>query len=307
LVAPLACRLKAGRSFPAAALASSGAALQTLRTSRPGRRAAANARRSSARLRRLDFISPPQLPATQKTIGCSELDLAGVMDAEMDRSAGPHNGRIWVKGEPGPNSCSSILDDARHRRILLRATESFLSKGYAGTSVEDIAIEASVSKPTIYRIFEDKMGLALAVLQDMSASLERDCRPILDMDGDSEDCLTTFSTKYIQWMQRSVGKAHHYEILRLMIELSSSNPDIAREWREAANRAVVIPLSEYLQRRVDAGDLDDSEDSFLLASQFMGSIFHTSQSIVAENEFNAGEIWIRRKVRLFLRGCLRRP
>lgn len=205
-----------------------------------------------------------------------------------------------------PHSGSSIQDDVRHRRILLRATGSFLSRGYAGTSVEDISIEASVSKPTIYRFFGDKMGLAFAVLQDMATSLERDCRPMLDADGDAEYCLTEFATKYIQWMNRRVSKAHHYEVLRLLIELSSTHPDIAQAWRDAANRAVVGPLSEYIQRRIDAGELDDSEDSFLIASQFMGSIFHSAQSIVSENDFNNGPAWIRRKVRLFLRGCIRR-
>jgi TetR/AcrR family transcriptional repressor of mexJK operon len=210
-----------------------------------------------------------------------------------------------MKVAPYQDSSASILDDVRHRRILLRATESFLAKGYAGTSVEDVAIESGVSKPTIYRLFQDKMGLAMDALRFMSIGLERECRPALDLDKNCEDCLTNFAEKYIQWMNRSLGKAHHYEVLRLMVELSSSNPDVARVWRDASTRGVIIPVSEYIQRRIDAGELNSDEDAFFLAAQFMGSIFHASQSIVAENDFNSGAGWIRRKVRLFLRGCLR--
>jgi TetR/AcrR family transcriptional repressor of mexJK operon len=208
---------------------------------------------------------------------------------------------------PEAHSCSSILDDVRHRRIILRATESFLSKGYAGTSVEDIAIDAGVSKPTIYRIFDDKLGLAMAVLEELSRGLELDCRYIIDAQGDIEDCMVKFADKYIQWMHRSVGKAHHYEIMRLMIELSGTHPDVARVWRDASSRAVVMPLAEYIQRRIEAGEMYGGEDSFLIASQFVGSVFRPSQSIVAENRFNRDPDWTRRKVRLFLRGCYRRP
>src|SRR4030095_1728560 len=43
--------------------------------------------------------------------------------------------------------------------ILDAATELFLTREYAGTSMEDVASAASVSKQTVYKHFSDKQSL----------------------------------------------------------------------------------------------------------------------------------------------------
>ena len=44
----------------------------------------------------------------------------------------------------------------KHRQIVDAATTLFLNKGYLGTSMDDIAAEAAVSKQTVYKHFSDK-------------------------------------------------------------------------------------------------------------------------------------------------------
>src|SRR5205823_14953845 len=49
---------------------------------------------------------------------------------------------------------------ARKRRAILdAATQVFLSKGYLGTSMDEIAALAEVSKQTVYKHFADKEAL----------------------------------------------------------------------------------------------------------------------------------------------------
>ena len=49
---------------------------------------------------------------------------------------------------------------ARKRRVILEAaTETFLRKGYLGTSMDEIAALAGVSKQTVYKHFADKETL----------------------------------------------------------------------------------------------------------------------------------------------------
>ena len=49
---------------------------------------------------------------------------------------------------------------ARKREAILEAaTELFFDREYAGTSMEDIASAASVSKQTVYKHFSDKRTL----------------------------------------------------------------------------------------------------------------------------------------------------
>jgi AcrR family transcriptional regulator len=47
----------------------------------------------------------------------------------------------------------------KHRLIMEAATAAFLRNGYLGTSVDEIAAAAGVSKPTVYKLFTDKERL----------------------------------------------------------------------------------------------------------------------------------------------------
>ena len=56
---------------------------------------------------------------------------------------------------------------ARKRQAVLhRARQLFLEKGYAGTSMDEVAALAEVSKVTIYRHFSDKHSLFVAVVTE---------------------------------------------------------------------------------------------------------------------------------------------
>jgi len=53
--------------------------------------------------------------------------------------------------------------ERRHIEILDAAEKMFLSKGYENTTIDDIAEALEISKPVIYRSFENKERLFLAV------------------------------------------------------------------------------------------------------------------------------------------------
>jgi AcrR family transcriptional regulator len=196
---------------------------------------------------------------------------------------------------------TSLMDDARHRRILRCATEAFLVYGYVGTSVENIAIDASVSKLTIYRLFVDKAGLATAVLEGLCESLERELRTAIDMDASPEDCLVKVGVAFHRWMNRSVGKGHHYAILRLLIDVSPSHPEVVKAWVESCNKVIYYPITEYIGKCIERGEIS-GEDPYFIASRFFSDAFHSAQAMLSDNSYNREEM-MTRKVRMFLRGC----
>jgi AcrR family transcriptional regulator len=58
------------------------------------------------------------------------------------------------------------LGAAQRRRLIEQAaTELFARRGYAATTVEDIARAAGVTKPMLYRHFESKQDLCIALLE----------------------------------------------------------------------------------------------------------------------------------------------
>ena len=55
--------------------------------------------------------------------------------------------------------------EALHEHLLSVATQHFLEYGFQGSSIERIAKEAQVSKLTIYRQYQNKTNLFIAVIQ----------------------------------------------------------------------------------------------------------------------------------------------
>ena len=74
---------------------------------------------------------------------------------------------------------------ARKRATILSAGRTlFLSNGYQGTSVDQIAASAEVSKQTVYKHFGDKQELLLAIVND---ALDGTVTPFLDRIAELAD------------------------------------------------------------------------------------------------------------------------
>src|SRR5215467_7372219 len=57
--------------------------------------------------------------------------------------------------------------DERRRTLIAAATRAFSRSGFAGTSLDDVADEAGVSRILLYRHFESKTHLYRALLDDI--------------------------------------------------------------------------------------------------------------------------------------------
>lgn len=61
----------------------------------------------------------------------------------------------------------------RRRALISAAARAFAAAGYVGTSLDDVAAEAGVSRVLIYRHFESKTQLYEAVLEDIRDQLQQ--------------------------------------------------------------------------------------------------------------------------------------
>lgn len=84
-----------------------------------------------------------------------------------------------MEAEPGPRRYDSLRRQAQAHQtraeIADAARRLFVSRGWAATTVRDVAREAGVSVPTVYAAYQNKTGLvwALADAADLSADLPR--------------------------------------------------------------------------------------------------------------------------------------
>lgn len=78
-----------------------------------------------------------------------------------------------AESSPGrPAGRRLLRRDERRAQLLRAAATAFLAGGYAGTSLEDVAAQAGVTRMIIYRHFDSKQDLYREVLLDTRRRIE---------------------------------------------------------------------------------------------------------------------------------------
>ncbi len=144
--------------------------------------------------------------------------------------------------------------EAKRQRILDAALEVFSEAGYAGTSMDAIALAADVSKPTLYMYFGSKEQLFEAImLSGRDEMLETFDLSSADMVSD----LHSFAWNYAD----VVMKPQFLSLARLIIAEAQRFPSIGKAYQEAGPDRVLRGIMDYLEQQKKNGRLtfDDAE------------------------------------------------
>jgi TetR/AcrR family transcriptional repressor of mexJK operon len=136
--------------------------------------------------------------------------------------------------------------------ILEAATTLFLRNGYLGTSVDDIAALAHVSKQTVYTHFADKEQLFAELIRGNISRVDGFIQSVTAGLGETnalEDDLRTFARKHV----RAVVLPEAVRLRRLVIGEAGRFPDLAREYYERVPQRVISALAQQLQRLAERG------------------------------------------------------
>ena len=138
--------------------------------------------------------------------------------------------------------------------ILEAATTLFLQKGYAGTSMDEVASLAGVSKQTVYTHFSDKerlfSDLVLRNTDRVDAFVDEIATILVDT-ADLDHDLRSLARRYMA----SVIQPTVLQLRRLMIGEAARFPDLAKAYYDRVPERVVAALAAHLQRLTDRGVL----------------------------------------------------
>ncbi|WP_405688716.1 TetR/AcrR family transcriptional regulator [Streptomyces sp. NBC_01387] len=148
------------------------------------------------------------------------------------------------------------------------ATQVFMAKGYSGTSMDDIAKLATVSKQTVYKHFADKEKLfneiVLATTDQVDAMI--DLVADIPADGDGlEQNLTRLAAQFLT----ALTKPEVIQLRRLIIANADAFPELGATWYEQGFERVLATLAATFQRLADKGLLR-IDDPLLAANHFSG-------------------------------------
>jgi TetR/AcrR family transcriptional repressor of mexJK operon len=154
----------------------------------------------------------------------------------------------------------------KHSAIVDAAATLFLERGYLGTSVEQIASFAGVSKPTVYRFFADKEHLLTEIVLGMLDRRGDPFRAELDALADTDDLsaeLRRLARDYINVVTQPTGLA----LRRLVIGASHQLPELAQAYYERAQDRTLGALAGVFAHLTQRGLLELDEPR-TAASQF---------------------------------------
>ena len=166
---------------------------------------------------------------------------------------------IIEKRKPGRPS-----DTAKRAAIVEAASQRFFDVGFAATSIEQVAVDAGVSKVTIYNHFGDKRSL-------FAASVERECEK---MRGHFS--LEEMPSGTIRERLKTIGEAMYAFLSRPeMIQFerriaaeTEHEPAIGRAFLEAGPWRMKAAFSAFLAYADSNGELS-IPDPALAAEQFV--------------------------------------
>lgn len=194
-------------------------------------------------------------------------------------------------------------DTPKRQQILDGARRMFLSKGFEGTSMQDVARAATVSKGTLYVYFDSKEAMFEALVLKECGRIQDAVRRIGSGQGSVEDELNAIARQMVQTLLQPEVLA----AMRMMIGAGEKFPDLARKIYEAGPARSVQTLGDYLQLRADRGDLviDDSRAAGAeFADVVLAGLQRRALLMMPPLSADDTHIYIARRVRRFLCACV---
>jgi len=180
------------------------------------------------------------------------------------------------------------------------AAALFLARGYQGTSMDDIAAAAHVSKQTIYTHFSDKEALLASLVLANSDRVEGFLGTMISVVRDAaspEEGLRALARLYL----RFVIRPEVLRMRRLVLAEAGRFPELARTYYERVPQRVYATLAGIFTELAQEGrlELDDADRAaqhfawLVLGEPLDRGMFCDSSSMVTDETADAA-------VRVFL-------
>ncbi|MFE0520832.1 TetR/AcrR family transcriptional regulator [Streptomyces sp. NPDC058954] len=156
----------------------------------------------------------------------------------------------------------------KHQAIMQAATNVFLRKGYAGTSMDDIAKLAAVSKQTVYKHFQDKETLFAAIVLATTDRIDTMVDLVARIPANAETLESNLTLLARQFLT-GLTQPEVLQLRRLIIANADTFPDLGATWYEQGFERVLATLASTFQRLTGDGVLH-TDDPLQAAHHFCG-------------------------------------
>jgi TetR/AcrR family transcriptional regulator, mexJK operon transcriptional repressor len=154
----------------------------------------------------------------------------------------------------------------KRRAIVEAATDLFLQQGYDGTSMDQVAAIAAVSKQTVYKQYADKERLFEEVIFGLSSTADvfiQTIAPLLANPTDLDQAMRKLARTYLH----TVMQPRVVQLRRLLISQAARFPTLAASYYERVPERTVSAMAECFEQLARRGLLR-VPDPIFAARQF---------------------------------------
>lgn len=164
-------------------------------------------------------------------------------------------------------------------QILQGAMQEFLKHGYAGTSMDKVAVAAGVSKATVYSHFQDKEGLFKVLIEELAQKKFNRIFGTEPLEGEPITVLRQIGTKALEQMETD---QEHCAFMRVLIGESGRFPELAQICVRAMLKPTFEALTQYIKKHPEL----EIKDPEAIARILVGTLvhFHIVQDVMHGKE-----------------------
>lgn len=148
-------------------------------------------------------------------------------------------------------------------QVLDGARQVFMSDGFEGASVDEIARVASVSKATLYSYFPDKRLLFMEVAKTECQRQAEEAMSAIDMAAPPRVVLEQAGRHFMRFITSRFGQ----QMFRICVAESDRFPELGQQFYSSGPMVMKAEMSAYFTQAEARGELA-IEDHALAAFQF---------------------------------------
>ena len=186
-----------------------------------------------------------------------------------------------------PDGAQTPKKGRKYDQVLRGAWNVFMSDGFEGASVDDIARESGVSKATLYSYFPDKRLLFLEVARLECDRQAKTAIANIDPTKPVKALLRDIATNFMDFLTSDFGQ----RIFRICVAESARFPELGQAFYETGPKVVHETLVQMFKFKIAEGELviDDLElaaDQFpeLCKAQIFPALVFNMQSSFSQQE-----------------------
>jgi len=162
------------------------------------------------------------------------------------------------------NDATPIIRTGRKfEQVLEGARQVFMTDGFEGANVDDIAKKAGVSKATLYSYFPDKRLLFMEVVNQECERQSQSAIDNIDQSAPPRDVLTQAGQHFLRFLTSQFGQ----QVFRICVAESDRFPEIGRAFYGSGPERMRIEMVGYFTESIARGELKIA-DLTLAADQF---------------------------------------